>query len=298
MNLNYRHLQYFWAVAKEGHLTRAAERLRVAQSALSAQIRQLEKELGHELFVREGRKLHLTEVGRLILGYADNIFTMGGEMLAAVSSGEGQGVQQLRIGSVATLSRNFQEGFLRPVAAMPDIQLVLESGSLEELLERLGVHKLHLVLSNRPVSADAEKPWRCRRIARQQVCLVGPPRSTKKPFRFPEDLRDIRLLLPGYSSDIRTAFDLLCEDLNLSVDLFAQVDDMALLRLLARSSGAVALVPAVVVQDELQSGVLEKYCVVPKVYENFYAITTERKFQPKVLRRLLDLRQSGERERG
>jgi LysR family transcriptional activator of nhaA len=266
----------------------------VSQSALSAQIKQLEHELGHALFEREKKKLVLTEVGKIVLGYAEGIFSMGSELVAALSSGEGQRIQQLRVGSVATLSRNFQERFIRPVMDLPDVQLVIESGSLDELLNRLSTHNLHLVLSNRPASSDASQPWRCRRIARQQVCLVGGPRPRNKPFRFPEDLESVPLLVPGYSTDIRTAFDVLCEDLRVTVKIFAQVDDMAMLRVLARSSSAVALVPAVVVEDELRTGTLQKYCVVPRVYENFYAITTERQFQPPVLKQLLAKRRRPE----
>ena len=285
--LNYRHLYYFWMVAKEGHLTRVAGQLHVSQSALSSQIRQLEAQMGHALFLRQGRSLQLTEVGRVVLGYADGIFALGTELVAAVSAGGGQKIQRLRVGGVANLSRNFQENFLRPIMGMEDVQLVLESGSLDELLARLAVHKLDLVLSNRPVSADAEQPWRCRRVARQPVCLVGKPRPASRPFRFPEDLLGAKLLLPGHSSDIRTEFDMLCENLQIKVSVFAEVDDMAMLRLLARDSGGVALVPAVVVQDELHSGVLQQYCVVPKVYENFYAISAKRQFQSAVLKKLL-----------
>ena len=285
--LNYRHLYYFWMVAKEGHLTRVAEQMHVSQSALSMQIRQLEEQLGYALFVREGRALKLTELGHVVLDYADNIFAMGNELIEVVAAGRGQRSQRLRVGAVATLSRNFQENFLRPVMGMADVKLVLESGTLDELLGRLAVHKLDIVLSNRPVSADEEQAWRCRRIARQPVCLVGKPLAGNEPFRFPADLKGMKLLLPGHSSDIRTEFNMLCEARGIAVDIFAEVDDMAMLRLLARDSGGVALVPAVVVQDELKTGLLQQYCVVPEVFENFYAITTERQFQTKVLEALL-----------
>ena len=285
--LNYRHLYYFWMVAKEGHLTRVAEQMHVSQSALSMQIRQLEEQLGYALFLREGRALKLTELGHVVLDYADNIFAMGNELIEVVAAGRGQRSQRLRVGAVATLSRNFQENFLRPVMGMADVKLVLESGTLDELLGRLAVHKLDIVLSNRPVSADEEQAWRCRRIARQPVCLVGKPLASNRPFRFPADLKGMKLLLPGHSSDIRTEFNMLCEARGIAVDIFAEVDDMAMLRLLARDSGGVALVPAVVVQDELKTGLLQQYCVVPEVFENFYAITTERQFQTKVLEALL-----------
>jgi len=285
--LNFRHLQYFWAVAIEGHLTRAARQLHVSQSALSAQIRQLEAQLGHDLFHREGRALRLTEVGRFVLGYAERIFALGSELTASVRGGAGQKVQRLRVGGVATVSRNFQENFLRPVMGLDDVHLVYESGGLDDLLERLAAHRLDLVLSNRAVAADAGRPWRCRRIARQPVCLVGPPRKGRRGFRFPDDLEGLRLVLPGRTSDVRTQFDLLCEDLGVEPRVFAEVDDMAMLRLVARDSGAVALLPAVVVQDELRARTLAEYCTVPRVHEDFYAITTPRQFQPPLLQRLL-----------
>jgi LysR family transcriptional activator of nhaA len=285
--LNFHHLHYFWVVAREGHLTRAAQQLHVSQSALSSQIRELESQLGHALFLREGRALRLTEFGVLALGYADGIFSLGSELVATAKGGAGLQAQHLRVGAVATLSRNFQDNFLRPVLGMPDIRLTLESASLEELLERLRAHRLDLILSNRPVSADAQQRWRCRRVSRQSVCLVGPPRRGRKAFRFPEELNDARLLLPGRSSDIRIQFDLLCEELGISVRPYAEVDDMAMLRLMARDSGGVTLVPEVVVQDELKTRLLQKYCEVPRVFENFYAITMRRHFQSAVMKALV-----------
>jgi LysR family transcriptional activator of nhaA len=247
----------------------------------------LEEQLGHALFNRVGRTLQLTEAGRMTLTYAESIFTSGNELLAMLRDGGLQTRQVLRIGSVATLSRNFQENFVKPLLARSDVELVLQSGSLEELLQRLRVHTLDVVLSNRRVHADADHPWRCRSIARQPVSLVGPPRSGRAAFRFPQDLAEVPLLLPSRDSDIRAGFDLLCEQHGLRCQVLAEVDDMALLRLLARDSGAVALLPSVVVRDELSSGQLVEYCVVPDLIENFYAITVKRHFEPPLLKELL-----------
>jgi LysR family transcriptional activator of nhaA len=286
--LNFGHLRYFWTVAKQGHLTRAAQQLHVSQSALSSQIRRLEEQLGGDLFLRTGRSLQLTELGRVVLDYAEAIFSLGNELQAVVAGGAGRPGQTLRIGSVATLSRNFQENFLHPVLAMDEVRLELRSGGLDELLARLKLHKLDLVLSNTPVAAEPGASWSCRRIARQTVCLVGQPRLSATPFRFPADLRGQRLLLPGQSSDIRAQFDLLCEEHGAQYLLFAEVDDMAMLRLLARDSRCIAVLPEVVVQDELSSGRLVKYCELPGLFENFYAITAQRQFQSQALRALLD----------
>jgi len=285
--LNFHHLHYFWAVAKEGNLTRAAARLHVSQSALSAQIRQLEEQLGQPLFARVGRRLQLTEAGQLALGYADSIFAAGAELTALLREGRRDQRQVLRIGAVATLSRNFQENFLRPLLQRADVELVLQSGSLVDLLARLRVHTLDLVLSNQRVLASSDKPWRCQRIARQPVSLVGQPRPNRKAFRFPDELAEVPLLLPGRDNDIRTGFDLMCEQLGIRYRLRAEVDDMALLRLLARDSDSVALLPTVVVQDELRSGRLVEYGVVPDLHESFYAISVQRRVAPPSLKALL-----------
>ncbi|MEJ2385696.1 MAG: LysR substrate-binding domain-containing protein, partial [Xanthomonadales bacterium] len=257
-------------------------------SAISSQIRLLEEAFGQELFVREGRALRLTEVGNLVLSYADSIFDLGAELLETVRSEDGGLRPALRVGALATLSRNFQQKFLRSVIRDEQLRLVLESASLDELLERLRVHKLDLILSNRLVTADEQSPLYCRRIAQQSVCLVGPVRRGRRRFRFPQDLDDHALVLPGHSSEIRGQFDLMCEELGLQPRISAEVDDMAMLRLLARDSGSLALVPEVVVQDELRERVLEKYCAVPGLFENFYAITTKRHFRSAALKSLLD----------
>lgn len=291
--LNFHHLYYFWKVAKEGHLTRAAQQLHVSQSALSSQIRQLQDQLGYELFSREGRSLRLTEVGQLVLEYAESIFSLGSELLALTESGELQRLQRLRIGSVATLSRNFQENFLRPVIGEAKVKLVMRSASLEELLEQLRVHKLDLVLSNRAVAADTSTPWHCKQIAEQSVCIVGPPGKQVKEFRFPQDMQRLQILLPGPSSDIRSQFDLLCQEHGIEIDPYAEVDDMAMLRLLTRDSGGFAVVPEVVVQDELQSGKLQKYHVLENVTERFYAITAKRHFELVALKTLLEASREG-----
>lgn len=282
--LNFHHLHYFWAVAKEGNLTRAAQTLHVAQSALSTQIRALEDQLGHPLFIRSGRNLLLTEAGQLVLDYADSIFALGSELQMTLQ-GALQANQQLRIGAVATLSRNFQENLLRPFLGRGELRIVLESGGLNDLLERLALHKLDVVLTNQAVSSDAQRSWRCRLLDRQSVCLVGPPRADG--FDLQRDLQQARLIVPGRSSDIRSQFDLFCDSHSLRPDICAEVDDMAMLRLLARDSGDMALLPAVVVQDELQAGVLQLYAEIPEIAEQFFAVTLQRHFNLSILEELL-----------
>jgi LysR family transcriptional activator of nhaA len=286
--LNYHHLHYFWAVAREGNLTRAAARLHVSQSAISTQIKQLEDMLGQALFIRRGRALVLTESGQVALSYAETIFATGDELVGLLRDGRRSTRQVLRVGSVATLSRNFQESFLRPIVQSGGADLIVQSGGMNELLAKLAVHTLDVVLSNRQEHGDTTRPFRCRRIARQPISLVGKPRRGHRRFRFPEDLLETALLLPGRDSDVRASFDVLCDQLGLRPRLMAEVDDMAMLRLLARQADGLALLPRVVVRDELKSKRLVEYCVVPGLYENFFAITVPRRFTPPLLRTLLN----------
>jgi LysR family transcriptional activator of nhaA len=285
--LNYHHLQYFWAIAHERSLTRAAARLHVSPSALSIQLRALEERLGHALFAREGRRLVLTEAGRLALEYADTIFGAGEEMLAVLKGARSETRRVLRVGSVATLSRNFQLAFLRPLLSRRDVEVVVHSGSLRELLAQLAAHTLDLVLSNDPVARDAATGWHSHLLAEQPVSLVGKPVDGKRRARFPDVLRDTPVLLPGPSSAIRAAFDRLVEAADIRPIVVAEVDDMAMLRLLARESRGLALVPPVVVRDELKSGALVERCRIPAIRESFYAISPSRRFPNPLVRELV-----------
>jgi LysR family transcriptional activator of nhaA len=283
IQMNFHHLQYFHAVATDGNLTRTARRLRVAQSALSAQIRQLEDQLGQPLFAREGRGLVLTEAGKIALGYAEAIFSAGGELVATLH--EGRRVDHpIRVGAVATLSRNFQRNFVRPLIGRPDVRLQLTSGTLGELLAHLDAHALDVVLSNRPATHDAA--FRSRRLARQPVSVVS---SRAAPgFSFPADLTLRPMIVPGPASAIRAEFDALCERHGVRPRVLAEVDDMATIRLLARDCDAWVVVPSIVVRDELRQGVVHECCVVPDLSETFYAITVDRRFQHPLLEALLD----------
>ena len=287
--LNYHHLRYFWVIATEGSLTRAAQRLNVAPSALSVQLKTLEDQLGHALFERRGRGLQLTEAGRIALGYAGSMFQAGEELISTLK-GLGDGNRQvLRIGAVATLSRNFQMRLLRPLISRPDVELVVRSGAFGDLLAQLEAHALDLVLANQPAMIDADAEWQNTLIAEQPVSLVSRPDEEGqggKPLNFPSDLAVLPVVLPGRGSTIRTAFDALLDEAGIRPVILAEVDDMAMLRLLARESPGVTLVPPVVVTDELTSGLLVERARLPRITEAFYAITRRRRFAHRLLRDL------------
>lgn len=284
--LNFHHLFYFWRVAKTGHLTRTAQALHVSQSSLSAQIKQLEDRLGEPLFEREKRRLLLTETGQLVLSYAENIFGLGQEMLGRLQ-GSSEGMTRLRVGSVATLSRNYQENWIRPLLSDPSVTLILESGLLHDLLDRLLQHQLDVVLANEPVPSDPQQPLHCRFLGSQTISLVGPTsRWRGQSLAIPQSLDGLDLALPGPRHALRAQFDALCLSAGVEPRIRAEVDDMAMLRLIARDSGWLTVVPEVVVQDELQSGLLVKVGQSTELKENFYAITTPHRYRIERLERL------------
>lgn len=286
--LNYHHLRYFHAIAVEGSLTRAAKRLNVSQSALSVQLKKLEESLDCTLFDREHKGLILTEEGRMAMDYAETIFRSGNELLQTLVNRKGLYRRAFRVGAVATLSRNFQLDFVREIMADKEVEVIIRTGPFHELLSQLEAHTLDIVLSNQAVRPDSRSRLESERISDQAVSLVGKPRAgRKKKFRFPQDLDGLPMILPTTDAAIRVNFDALLRRTNVHPLIAAEADDMAMLRLMARSGDALTLVPPVVVQDELKSGELVEYHRISEIHESFYAITAVRRYPNPILSRLL-----------
>lgn len=284
--LNYHHLRYFWAVAHDGNLTRTAERLHLSQSALSVQIRKLEERLGHPLFERRGRTLHLTEAGRIALDHADTIFAAGEEMLNTIGQ-TGRARHALRLGALATLSRNFVIEFIRPMLGRPDVEVILRSGSPSELLRALETLNLDLVLTNQPPTRDAVTAFVSHRLAEQPVSLVGTPERLPPDVPLRDLLASQPIILPTLDSAVRTGFDALTDRLGIRPQIAAEVDDMAMMRLLAREGIGLSVLPPIVVKDELEDGRLVEGDTLPDIAETFFAVTLERKFPNPLVRELL-----------
>ena len=283
--MNYHHLRIFYEVARRGNLTAAARSLRVAQSAVSVQVRSLEEALGEKLFHRDRKGLVLTEAGRLVEEYCSRIFSLG-EELRATLRGISQGRPLLRVGAIATLSRNFQIALLSPLLSR--VTLVLQTGPFRSLLSELVEHRLDIVLCNHALTSANEGVFDNHLLAEQEACIVVASTAEKKrSFRFPVSLHSAPIVLPSSQSSLRTEFDALMLRRGISPDIVAEVDDMAMLRLLARESGFATLVPKVVVRDELRSGALQLLCRVAGVSEKFFAVTSKRRFQSKVVQEII-----------
>lgn len=271
--MNYNHLWYFHAVAQDGNLTRTARRLNISQSALSAQIRVLEDQLGHALFDRVGRGLVLTEAGRIALDHTETIFRTGRDLLATLGQ-TGQARQIVRVGALATLSRNFQLEFLRPMILRDDVEVILRSASATELLSALSSLALDVVLTN----DVAPHGFFSQRIAEQPVSLIGLPSRCKGATEIAGLLDREPLILPTEGTSLRTGFDQWANRLGLRPKIAAEVDDIAMMRLLARADAGLAVLPPIAVRDELIGGQLLEAVRLEGVTESFYAVTMPRRF--------------------
>ncbi len=290
--LNYHHLRYFRAVAHDGNLTRTAERLNLSQSALSIQIKQLEERLGHPLFERRGRQLYLTEAGRIALDHADTIFSAGQELVETLKE-TGRTRRAIRIGALATLSRNFQMEFLRPILGRSDVDMILRSGSTSELLGALEALNLDIVLLNQAPMADSVTPFIAQHVYQQRVSLIGRPSYGKPGAKLADLLGEHPVILPTLESGVRSQFEALVARLGITPQIAAEVDDMAMMRLLAREGAGLAVLPPIVVKGELEAGTLVEFDALPGMIENFYAVTIKRRFPNPLVVPLLDLRTAG-----
>ena len=286
-HLNFHHLRYFLAVAQAGTLTKAAERLNVSPSAISVQMQALEAQLGHDLFDRQGRGLVLTEAGHLVLERAEAIFDAGDELVSAVKGLDIAKRTTVRVGAMATLSRNFQVTFLQPVVGRADVRIVIRSGSMRELLHMLDAHHIDILLTNTLPPRDETTAWTPHIIADQPISLVGRPLGRGKRTGIAHLLETVPLILPTIENHIRGEFDAFAERLGVTPLIAAEVDDMAMVRLLAREGLGMAVAPPIVVRDELAAGELKEFGPLPGLKETFYAITPTRRFPNPLIKELM-----------
>jgi LysR family transcriptional activator of nhaA len=285
--LNLHHLRLFRAVATDGTLTGAARRLNLSQSALSTQLRALEASLGHDLFERRGRGLVLTEAGRIALDHAEAIFRAADD-LAATLRDTGRTRRALRVGALATLSRNFQMQFLRPLIGRPDVEVILRSGSQPQLLQGLETLTLDIVLTNLVPSRDASSPWLVHPLDEQPVSLIGTPARVGGRLRpLAALLAEEPLILPTAETGLRAAFDALVVRLGVTPAIAAEADDMAMIRLLTRADAGLAIIPPIVVRDELAAGALVEAATLDGLTEPFVAVTLQRRFPNPLVSELL-----------
>lgn len=286
--LNYHHLRHFWMIARKESITSAAGALNVSPSTLSEQLRELEEWLGQPLFDRRGRQLHLTDAGRVALEYAETIFATGRELLTRFRQAGRTTQRILRIGAVGPLSKNLQFDFIQPLLADKGTKVTVVAGALDELARQLQEHTLDVVLSNIPLRADQVRNVFNHLLGEVPVYLVGRRPVELARRRFPALLEGQPLFLPSRESHVRADFDLMLANAGIEPIIHAEVDDMALLRLLALSGQGLALVSKIVVERDLESRALRFVHRVPGLVEKYFALTVRKRFENEWIGEIVD----------
>ncbi len=233
--LNYRHLHYFWVVTKEGGFARAAERLDMAVQTISAQVRELEKSLGHQLLKPAGRGVALTEAGQAAFARAEEIFQLGQSIPDEVREAASGQVARLAVGLSDGISKLAAHALLEPVLSTPNLRLVCHEGEFEQLLGELALHHLDLVLAGQAAPRNPNLRLSSERLVNAPVDWCGPARLVGKSEceRFPQCLNDLPVLLPTGHSALRTTLEHWFEAQGLRPRVVGEFEDSALLAVFA-----------------------------------------------------------------
>ena len=277
--LNYHHLLYFWTVAREGSIARAGATLRLAQPTISAQITTLERALGEKLFTRTGRRLTLTDTGQMTLRYADQIFTLGQELLTAIRSQPSVRALTLLVGVVETMPKLIAYRMLQPALRLPTpVRVVCREDRPERLLAELAVRDLDVVLADAPAGPGVRLRVFHHLLGECGVSFFAAPRvAAAYRRRFPRSLDGAPVLLPRDGSSLRAALERWFADSGLRPRIVGEFDDSALLKVFGQSGAGVFAAPrAIEAQVRRQYGV-RAIGRADQVRERFYAIALDRK---------------------
>jgi LysR family transcriptional activator of nhaA len=286
--LNYHHLLYFWLVVREGGVARAAERLKLSHPTVSTQVKLLERALGEKLFVKQGRRLILTEVGQIVHRYADEIFGLGRELLDTVKGRPGVGPRRLVVGISQAMPKLIARRLLAPALGSKDLaplRLVCVEDRSERLLAELASAHLDLVLSDASVPPTGPVRAFNHVLGECGVTICGTKELAAQHRRnFPRSLDGAPLLVPTEGSNLRRALEQYLDQRGLRPRLLGEFEDTALMKVFGQDGLGLFPVPSAVEDDvKIQHGV-EIVGRIPEVRERFYAISVERRLKnPAVL---------------
>ena len=277
--INYKHLRYFWVVAKEGGVVRASERLNLTPQTISGQLRLLEEYLGLKLFNRVGRNLELSEDGRLVLSFADEIFSLGIEMEETIHHLPSSRPQLFKVGVVDMVPRSIAHRILEPALNMPDpVRMVCREANLDSLLAELSVHRIDLVLADRPIPSTVSARGFSHKLGESAVSFFATPQlANNLAGSFPNCLDGAPILLPSSDNQLRTSIDFWLDKQRIRPRLIAEFDDSALMKAFGQEGAGIFIAPSVIETEVERQYHVTSIGRVDEVREHFYAISIERR---------------------
>jgi LysR family transcriptional activator of nhaA len=277
--INYKHLNYFWTVAHEGSIAKAGEKLHITPQTISGQLSLLEKRMGYELFEREGRGLRLTETGRLVLGYADEIFELGRELNDVLRGVPALGPSEFIVSSASALPKTIVYKIIEPALRIEqEVSLTSLEGPIEHILADLAIHKVDLVLSDKPVTGALSVKAYNHKLGESGLTFFASPELAKDyRHNFPRSLNNAPLLLPTKQNEIRQLFDYWLSEQNIYPIIRGQFDDSALMKAFGQAGMGIFFMPSITADDVCKTFNVEIIGETDEVRQQFYAISAERK---------------------
>ncbi len=294
-HLNYNHLQYFWAVGREGSVVKAAEILHLTPQTISGQLKLLEESVGQPLFDRVGRRLVLSEMGNVVMEYAEEIFAIGAELSQVVRGQKSAGHSVLSVGVVSSMPKLIAERIIAP-SLMDDepLRIRCHEASLEQLLGELAVHRLDLVLSDQPMPQGLSLRAFNHRLGESGLAFFC-QRSKARHYRakFPDSLDEAPMLLPSQHSALRRRMEEWFDSINIAPQVVGEFDDSALLKAFGEAGAGLFAAPTVIENEICKMYSMSVIGRTDSVSEQFYAISPERRIKHPSVARITDTARTG-----
>jgi LysR family transcriptional regulator, transcriptional activator of nhaA len=280
-NINYKHLHYFWMIAKCGGVAKAGERLHVTPQSISTQIRQLEGTIGSPLWRRAGRTLELTDTGHLVMDYADRLFTVGEELKDALRAGAGAGHSHFRIGVADVVAKTMAHRLIAPALSLAQPpHLSCREGRFADLLAQLAIHKLDLVISDRPMHTAMNVRGYNHLLLECGVSFLALPELAKTLKKnFPLSLNQAPYLMPGDDAAVRPRLISWFDKQHIEPKVVADFDDTALMKAFGQAGAGVFAIPTFVATEVAKQLGLQIVGSTADVQEQVYAVTSERRIK-------------------
>ena len=279
--LNYHHLLYFWTVAREGTIARASQELRLAQPTISGQIRALEEQLGEKLFLRSGRNLVLTDMGRVVYRYADDIFSIGRELMDTLKDRPTGRPMRFQVGVADEVTKIIAYRLLEPALRLPEpVHMICRDGAPDRLLTDLATHALDLVIADAPVAPTIKLKVFSHPLGETPVTVFGTARLAA-PHRknFPRSLDGAPFLVPTGGKTLRRTLDQFFEQQQIRPNILAELDDSALLTTFGQAGTGLFVAPSVLEKEVMRQFGVTVVGRLDTVRERYFAISVERRLK-------------------
>lgn len=279
--LNFKHLRYFWIVAKTGSIARAAEQLHLAPHSISGQLKEFETTLGVDLFRRAGRNLELTDAGRRILSYAEEIFNIGDELLEVLHEQSAHKSLPFRVGIADSVSKAVAYRLVEPALKLEEsVRLICREGRLAPLLADLAIHRLDMIIADRPMPTQLNVRGYNHLLGESGLSVFGTPSLLNTlPGRFPAMLDNAPFLMPGEDAATRTKLVQWLEANALRPRIIGEFDDSALMKSFGRAGAGLFVAPTAITAHVCEQYKVMQVGRIDSVIEQLYAITTERRIK-------------------